>query len=461
MNPHRWKLLQIVNIGTFMSTLDTGIVQVALPSMAEQYGASLAGTQWVVTGYLLTLVSLLPLFGKWSDRTERRRLYGLGFLFFTAGSLLVACSEPFGLAALVAARCVQGAGAALIMANSQAMVRLLFPDHERGRALGVNAVVISLGTLLGPAAGGLLLEWTSWPVLFLINLPFGAVAAVCAWRLFPSNEANPKGSVDWFGSVLLAVIACTLIAVSSRVEQTGFDPASWGWIGTAGLLLAAFWLYERRLDHGILDPVLYRNRSIAIGNFSGFMIHLVQMAAAIPVTFYMQSVLGMPAGRIGGILALQALFMGFSAPAAGWIRDRFGAGVPVISGPFLCAVSTLWIVFGTIDIVSISAFLILSGTGIGLFQATNSAEIMSAAPDGKVSLVGSMLALVRYLGMAFGTGLAVLFVGGIGGTAAASADAYAAGMKHLFMLCGAASLLTAAAGFWRPRPKPRANAQHP
>ncbi len=215
-----------------------------------------------------------------------------------------------------------------------------------------------------------------------------------------------------------------------------------------------FVLYERKLEHGILDPVMYRHREIAIGNFSGFSIHLTQMATLIPITFYMQAELGYSTGRIGGILALQAIFMGISAPVAGWLRDRAGALIPTVGGPLLCGLSTSLIIWGTLNVYSISIFLIVFGIGIGCFQATNNAEIMSAAPEDKVSLIGSMLALLRYLGMIIGTGLAVMYVGSIGGYTAVEEQVYSSDMRHLFMICGALGLLVAAFGFMRPRNKP-------
>ncbi|MDF2720125.1 MAG: multidrug transporter, partial [Paenibacillus sp.] len=137
---NKWGILQIVNMGTLISTLDVGIVNVSLPIMAKQFSVSLAQIQWVATVYLLTMIVLLPFLGKLSDRMERRKVYSCGFLVFGIGSLFIALSQ--GFVALLLARCLQGIGATMIMANSQAMVRQVFPDHERGRALGVNAIVI-------------------------------------------------------------------------------------------------------------------------------------------------------------------------------------------------------------------------------------------------------------------------------------------------------------------------------
>lgn len=455
-HPHRWKLLQVINIGTFMSTMDAGIVNVALPTMGVQFGTSLAETQWVVSSYLLTLVATLPLLGKWSDRNERRRLYGWGFAVFTLGSLLAACSGPFGLLGLVISRVIQGFGAALIMANSQAMVRLLFPDQERGKALGVNAIVISLGTLAGPAIGGLLLQWMSWPVLFLINLPFGIVAVYFAWKAFPVNEPHREGNMDAIGSLLLAGATCILTAISAELERFGFTSRVMLFITTALLLGLAFIVYERKRmrGQGILDPIMYRNRAILIGNISGFSTHLMQMATLLAVTFYMQFALGYSTGKIGGILALQAVFMGISSPVAGWLRDRMGATLPTIGGPLLCTLSTGWIIWGTIDLVSIAVFLSIFGIGIGAFQATNNAEIMTAAPTTKVSLVGSMLALLRYMGMVAGTALAVIYVGGLDPSVGSAAPDSASNMRQLFFLCGVLGVFVAGIGLLRPVRRP-------
>lgn len=452
MNRHRWKLLQIINIGTLMSTLDAGIVNVALPSMSEHFNVGLAEIQWVVSSYLLTLIALLPLLGKWSDRTDRRRMYGWGFVVFTLGSLAVAGSGSFEMFGLITSRCIQGIGAALIMANSQAMVRLLFPDHERGRALGANAVIISIGTLAGPSVGGLLLQWTHWSFLFLINVPFGAATAFLAWRYFPMNESKRKGSIDILGSILLALSTCIFMVVSVEIKKEGYAPGMLAGALAAALLGILFVFYERRIKQGILDPLMYRHRVIAIGNLSGFCIHLIQMATIIPITFCLQTALGFSTGITGGVLSLQAVFMGVSAPIAGRFRDRTSAIGPTVFGPLLCAISTILILWA-IDVYTITLFLILSGIGIGCFQATNNAEIMSASPEEKVSLVGSMLALLRYLGMVVGIGLTVFYVGGMNEAHVIENLSYETNMRHLFIICGIIGLAVAAIGLLRPRKK--------
>mgnify|MGYP001176800895 CR=1 FL=1 len=433
LHPKRWLILWVVNMGTFISTLDVGIVNVALPTMAEEFGVNLSVMQWVVTCYLLTLVALLPILGKLSDKWGRNKIYTLGFFVFTFGSLLIALSTSF--ASLIVFRCAQGLGAAMIMANSQAMVRQVFPDRERGKALGINAIIISLGTLSGPAVGGWILGMASWPVLFWINVPLGLAAVIMGMKWFPRMETTAPGKLDAAGSVMLALAASTLLYAAVSIQEHGMASLSAG-MGLFGLVaLVCFLIYERRIDDGIIDMELFANRTIWVGNASSFFIHLAQMASLIPGTFYLQSVLKMDPGAVGIFLALQPIAMGLSAPLAGWYRDRYSAKMPVMLGAALCSISALFIVFaGAIHPAAIALHLIFFGAGMGLFQATNNADIMSAAPSAKLSLASSMLALIRYLGMIAGIGLAALFVGYLGPDTVHSA-ALDMRMKWLFGVC--------------------------
>lgn len=431
----KWGILQVVNLGTLMSTLDVGIVNIALPTMAAQFSVSLAEIQWVTTIYLLSMVALLPFMGKLSDIWDRRKIYSFGFFIFGAGSLCIALSDGFIL--LLISRCIQGLGATMIMANSQAMVRQVFPDHERGRALGINAIVISLGTLTGPALGGFLLEFFNWPLLFWINVPIALVAFVLGWRWFPAvKSGGAKTSFDIPGSVLLAsgVFVLMLAAENSKMEQESilYIPIL---VVLGMILLFVLWFYERKIPHGILDHELFRHKKILYGNLSSFWIHTAQMATLIPITFYLQGELGFPAWLTGTMLILQPLLMGVVAPFAGWFRDRYGAFFPVTIGPLCCAVSMIFVfVLPEISAIGIALQLILFGIGTGFFHATNNAEIMSAAPDAKISLAGSLLAMVRYLGQIAGLGLATLFVGSMGLEVAADV-AIDWSMRILFIIC--------------------------
>ncbi|MDB4868935.1 MAG: Drug resistance transporter, EmrB/QacA subfamily [Cohnella sp.] len=437
---NRWGILQVINMGTLMSTLDVGIVTIVMPTMADQFNSSLAHIQWLTTSYLLTMVTLLPFIGKLSDMWDRRKIYSYGFLLFSAGSLCIALSH--GIATVIISRCLQGIGATMIMANSQAMVRQVFPDHERGRALGVNAVIISAGTLSGPAVGGLLLHYVAWPWLFAINVPIGLVSFWLGLRWFPNTKSGgARASFDIPGSLLLAAGTCLLMLAAEASKLAGGSiPAVAVETAAGAALLIWLWIYERRISQGILDRELFGRRAILIGNAGSFLINLAQTATLLSLTFYLQVQLGLSVQSAGLLLIVQPLLMGLIAPFAGWFRDRYGAFFPIMAGAICCAVSMMFVIgFHHATVWIIGLQLALFGLGVGLFHSTNNAEIMTAAPDSKISLTGSMLAMVRYLGQIAGIGLATLLVGAWGLHKAANTEIDVS-MKVLFGICLVACL---------------------
>lgn len=451
---NKWGILQIVNMGTLISTLDVGIVNVSLPVMARQFSVTLAQIQWVATIYLLTMVILLPFMGKLSDRMERRKVYSYGFLIFGIGSLCIAVSNSFVL--LLLSRCLQGIGATMIMANSQAMVRQAFPDHERGRALGYNAIVVSIGTLSGPALGGLLLEAMDWTWLFWINVPISLAACWLGFRWFPrEGVASAKGPFDYVGTFLLGAGVSLLMLASEAVKDGSASLKVWLEGGSGILLLCALVFQARKIDYGIIDRDLFRHRKVWLGNSSSLIINLAQTATLIPITFYLESELGFSAWRTGALLMLQPLLMGIVAPFAGWFRDKYGGSFPIHAGAVLCSLSMLFVVFmPSITAMSIGLHLAIFGIGTGLFHATNNAEVMSAAPAEKSSLAGSLLALVRYLGQIVGIGLATLLVGTMG-SHSTEQESFGTPLRVLFGICCLLCLAVAVSGRYLPKEKPQ------
>lgn len=451
---NKWGILQVVNMGTLISTLDVGIVNVSLPVMANQFSVSLAQIQWVATVYLLTMVILLPFMGKMSDRMERRKVYSYGFFIFGIGSLCIALSHSFML--LLFSRCLQGIGATMIMANSQAMVRHAFPDHERGRALGYNAIVISVGTLSGPALGGLLLEVVDWTWLFWINVPISLAACWLGFRWFPrSGQAAAKSPFDYLGTILLGAGVCLLMLAAEAVKDESHSWKVWLEGGSGILLLCLLIVQAQRIDYGIIDRELFSHRKVWLGNTSSLIINLAQTATLIPVTFYLQSELGFSAWWTGAMLILQPLVMGIVAPFAGWFRDKYGGNFPINAGAVLCAASMLFVMFmPSISAWSIGLHLAVFGIGTGLFHATNNAEVMSAAPAEKSSLAGSLLALVRYLGQIIGIGLATLLVGTMSSQPQAG-ESFGMPLRMLFGICCLLCLAVAISGRYLPKEKPQ------
>lgn len=200
---YRWYVLAAVSTGTFMSTLDSSIVNVALPTISEQFQVELSTLQWTVTAYLLAITSMLPVFGRLADMLGRKKIFGLGFIIFTSGSAL--CGLSPGIWFLVGARVLQAIGAAMLMANSAAIIVAIFPFQERGRALGLTGTVVALGSMSGPALGGILISLAGWRTIFYINLPLGILAYLLVQSILPSDQLlAEEESFDFAGAFLFA-----------------------------------------------------------------------------------------------------------------------------------------------------------------------------------------------------------------------------------------------------------------
>src|SRR5438034_4848823 len=218
---HKWAVLALVAVGTFMTALDASIVNIGLPSIARAFRAPVGGAiEWVIIVYLVVIAGTLLTFGRLSDLVGRKPVWMTGLALFTLGSVL--CAAASSLPMLVVARAMQGLGGALIFAPGLAIIADAFPPAERGRALGVNAVVFAIGTSLRPTLGGLITEHLTWRWIFYINLPLGAAGFVASSRLLVRSEARTRQPLDLLGSVLIAV-GLSLLTVTLSFGQ------EWGW----------------------------------------------------------------------------------------------------------------------------------------------------------------------------------------------------------------------------------------
>jgi MFS family permease len=384
-----WRTFSVVAVGTFMATLDGNIVNVALPTMGAELGASVGDLQWVVSGYVLAITATLLWLGRLGDRIGHRALYAGGLLVFTVGSAL--CGLAPGLGALVAARVVQALGASAIMAIGPAMVTAAFPPSMRGRALGTVGTVVAVGLTAGPPLGGLIVGALSWRWVFFVNVPVG-IAGV-AWAL----RTLPRGG------------------------------------GAAG--------------GPLLDPALFRIPAVVAGLAAGFLSYAAMFSQTLLTPFLLARVLGLPPERLGLVLVSVPVALSVASPLSGWISDRFGARGLQPVGAVALALALLLLSFaGAGDpAASVAARLALAGFGMGLFQSPNNVVIMSSLPRERLGSGGGLLATSRNGGMAAGVALAGALVGlraGPGGADAAE-GAFVAGYA-LALRAGAALALLAA-----------------
>ena len=256
----KWSLFAIVAIGVFMATLDSSIVNISLPSIARDFKVPLNGAiEWVIISYLVVTAAILLSAGRLSDMIGRKAIWATGLFIFTGGSAL--CGAASSLGFLVAARALQGLGGALLFAASPAMITNAFPSHERGRALGLNAVIVALGVSVGPPLGGFITAYLTWRWIFYVNVPIGIVGIFLTLRVLTEKFHRNPGKFDPLGAILLAVGLASLTAALSFGQEIGWtSPLFITGIVVAVIALGLFPFIERRVANPIIDLTLLRNR---------------------------------------------------------------------------------------------------------------------------------------------------------------------------------------------------------
>ena len=406
---YRWFILATVSIGTFMATLDSSIVNVALPTISMKLQADLSTLQWVVTAYLLTISSLLPVFGRIADLVGRKRVFSWGFLIFTLGSAL--CGLSTNIWFLIGMRVLQALGASMLMSNSAALIIANFPSNERGRALGLTGTVVALGGLTGPALGGILVGLLSWRSIFYINLPIGILGYLAAQIILPQDTLQEKKETfDFAGALLFTVSMISLLFAISNGQD-------WGWqstpiligliIGT--LLLGLFFYTELKVNNPMIHLSLFRIRPFFIGNVTGFLSFVAMFANTMLMPFYLQHVLNYSPTQVGLLMTSFPLMMAIVAPISGQASDRMGPIILTTSGLFVTAVGFLYLSTMTTTSLywQIIPGLLLMGLGTGLFQSPNNSSVMSSVPPSKLGVAGGINALVRNVGMVIGIAFSV------------------------------------------------------
>jgi EmrB/QacA subfamily drug resistance transporter len=408
----RWELLALSSVGAFMGPLDGSIVSVALPAMSPSLRLSFGAAMWVQAAYLLAVAVLLIPLGRLADQHGRVRFYLIGTAVFTLGSLLAALSMSG--AWLIAARIVQGGGAALMVATSAAIVTAVFPPQERGKALGINVMAVYIGLTIGPPLGGILVDTLGWRWIFLINLPIGIIVLVWGWFMLPRSE-HVQGAprVDFAGAALLATFLISLLVPLTFAPE-------WGWAAplTSGLLvlsavaLVGFVIVERRVKSPVLDlDLLLRNRLFAAANLAALLNYMALYAISVLTAIFLQIVQGRSASLTGLLILSQPLLMAVLSPFSGRLSDRIGSRVLATGGMVTIALGMVLLAAMPNDapVWQVAGYLAIVGLGMAAFSAPNTSAIMGSVRRDQLSVASAFIGTMRTTGQA----LSVAVLGGI------------------------------------------------
>ena len=400
----KWWTLVAVSFGLFMIMLDNTVVNVALPSIRDDLGISVSELEWVVNAYALTFGVLLLSGGKLADLLGRRRIFIVGLVIFTAASLW--CGFAGGAGSLIAARTVQGVGAALMNPATLSIITATFPPRQRGTAIGIWAGVSALALAIGPLVGGVLTERISWSWIFFVNVPVG-VLGVLAARAFidETRDTSREQRLDLPGLVTSAV---GLFALTYGLIETNTHP--WGSVRVLSLLavavvaLTVFVLLELRQRLPMLDLSLFRNPSFSGANTVMGLVGLAMFGIFFYNSLFLQNVLGYSAIKTGATFLPMTVLIILVAPFAGRLSDRIGPRWPMGVGMTLLTGSLL--LFGTLDEHSsfwnILPGLLVGGFGMAITMAPTTAAAMGSVPVDKAGVGSAVINSMRQVGGSLG-----------------------------------------------------------
>lgn len=407
----KWLILSTVSLGSLMSTLDGSIVNIALPAIQTDFRIDLTTVEWVVVAYLLVVGSLLLPVGRLGEVLTFKRVYLAGFGLFTVASVLCGLSPSEGW--LIGFRVIQACGAAALMAMGPAVVARTFEAGERGRALGLNGVSVSLGLSLGPALGGFLTQVASWRSIFLINAPIGVIAILWAWRILPAEQRGRDQSFDVRGAAFSGLALFALLLALSEGQ-------AWGWTSAATLGLfavflvlgAAFIATERGAGQPMLDLSLFSVRPFSFGLASVVVAFAGLFTATFLLPFLLEQGRNFSPIEAGLLLTPVPISMAIVAPFSGAASDRFGPGVLASTGMALMVLALLSLTQLPVDFAlpDLVWRLVLMGVGQGLFMSPNSAAVLGSVPGRRVGTASGTLAQMRVTGQALGIALSAAIV---------------------------------------------------
>ncbi|GIW07521.1 MAG: MFS transporter [Dehalococcoidia bacterium] len=403
----RGRALAVVLVGTFMGGLDTYVVNLALPTVAGALQTDIGAVQWVVLAYLLGITGLVVTFGRAADIYGTRPVFAAGLLTFTLGSALGGVAPGIGW--LVAARGLQGLGAAMMTAAGQAIVVELYPEGERGRAFGWLHVAVSAGFTAGPTVGGYLIDQVGWRSVFFVNVPIGLLAALGAVRFLPQGQRQKGQSFDLPGAATLTVGLVAVLLGLSRAPKVGWGSAEFlVALLVAGVLLGSFVVIERRAAQPIVDLALFRRWPFTAGLLAACLTFVAMASNMFLVPFLLQQLLALPATQAGLVMIAVPLTILWVAPVGGRLVDRLGPRQPATAGLALVTVAIVLLAMVRADTWPAWAAVVLAlyGAGAGLFQAPNNSAVLGAAPPERRGVASGTLATMRQLGQVVGVAAA-------------------------------------------------------
>ena len=412
LNPsrQRWILISVA-FTSFIVALDTYIVNVSLPAIALYFKLSTGDVVYVMVAYLLVIASTLLLFGKLGDRFGFKKFFILGFCLFTAGSL--SCGLSPSVEILIASRCLQGIGGAMLYAIGTALIPKHLPEHRRGLAFGVTSTTAGLGMALGSPIGGFITQFLSWQWIFLINVPIGIAAIFIALRVIPSDNIMPgieqkKQRFDFLGAILSFFGLLALVYAINQGQEIGWTSVLIiSLFITAAILLSAFFIWERRCRDPILHLALFKIKVFRYAILAGFAAFALYAGSNFLTPFYLVYTRGLSMSQAGLIIMIYSVVYMILSPFMGRFSDKINPTLLASAGigSAMLACTFFALTLQSAGLFPIVIFFIWLAVSYSAFMSPNNNRLMSVAPIEKQGMASGVYRTVQMLGMVIGVSL--------------------------------------------------------
>ena len=415
---YHWWVFGVISAGTFLTVVDIGSLNIALPTIGRHFNASLPSVQWLVLANSLTISVLLLPMGRLGDLHGRRSLYILGFAIFVAGAAVGAVA--INLPMLIGARVLQGIGSALVQGNSIAMTLTLFTPEERGKALGLTLAVVGISGVVAPSLGGFLVGALGWRSIFLVTFGIGVCITLLSFvlldrhRFRPASPSATRPQFDWPGAVLSGLTLLLFLLAMTNGNRLGWtSPLILSGAAAAVLMLGLFITRELTAATPMLELRLFRRLPVTLGVATAWTAFMGTSAILFLTPFYLQNVQGLSPQRAGLILIPGSFAMAVTAVLSGRLADRFGSKRFAMAG-MACSVAALFLFASFLrpasSLILIVPCLVLMFAGHGLFNSPNLSGILSAVEQSRYGVMTALMQLVRNSGNIVGNATAVAVV---------------------------------------------------
>ncbi|MCE5300047.1 MAG: MFS transporter [Spirochaetia bacterium] len=473
---YKWMALSCTSLGAFFSAISGNTFIVALPVIMTNLKASFQEITWAMMGYMLVIAVAVPAIGRVADMVGRKKLFVSGFVVFTLGSLLCGLSRS-GMELLIY-RLIQAVGGALIMANSIPIVTDAFEKKELGMALGINGMIISVGGVVGPIIGGLLIN-AGWRSIFFINVPIGIIGSVWAALQLEEMDVLPeKQKFDWTGTIFFtAGMMALMLALTLGGLEGWMKPRVLILFAAAAVLLPLFVYIEYNSEEPMLDMRLFESRLLAFAYSSNLLNGIARGAVTFLLIFYFQGIKSMDPLQAAIMLIPFVLPQVLMSPLCGWLSDRIGSRLLSSAGLLISAlglIGFMWISPST-SYTQLVISMTIMGFGSGMFFSPNTKAIMQAVPVEKRGIAGGVRTMMNNLGMIISMAFSMavisssitpeafagLFTGTQVGTKGIAVGEFITGLRTIFFISFLISLLAAFISYLRgAEPDWRHDARH-